>query len=717
MRRLRTWWHRLRGWWFLVVAAAVTGVMSAVSKQYTGLVAAIVVAVGGACAAVLSERGRAQLASPAAKKRSPFYLSRVDRITDPIRLGVHPAATVERTDGTSDRVPPFIERDRSPELAAALQAGGFVLVVGDSTAGKTRLAYETMRVCLPRHVCVVPDNPAAFGAAVAAVKQNRPSVLWLDDLERYLGADGLHRAEIDDVLDGKRGRTIVLATLRAHEREWFSERNDSGREHGERQWAGTARAVLNAVTSEIHLERRWSDRELASAQAFHGDVRVRRALASADRYGLAEHLAAGPELLRELTNAWSVRTGRARGAALVTAAVDIRRIKYHRPVPLSLLRDLHEAYLTDRGGVALRPEDWDEALDWATQPLHATSSLLEPHPGDEYLAFDYLVDAAAKASAPARVLDATWQAVVDVAAAAELFDVGRAAAFEGRFDYVQQALTKATSSNEFRIAADLAACLGDGGYEDTASTQLETIIAAARESGAVSAAELLDMMSDLAWMIGEKVAGRGDPERALRITDQIVRDTTALLGSDHPQTLHARLVHARQLGATGAEREALALATETAAAAVARYGRSHRQVLSARFEIAVWVHGIEGPLASVQHFTDLMADAERSTPVDRALIVDCRWNLGGALLACGDAAAVEVLATTVVEAQNVYGADHRRTLDKRLSHAEAVGVMGDPGRAAALAAQLVDDCVRHLGEDNPVTVEARALAERFSSAV
>ncbi|MEV6923770.1 hypothetical protein AB0M46_04550 [Dactylosporangium sp. NPDC051485] len=68
-------------------------------------------------------------------------------MTDPIRMGVHRA---EALDSTPDRVPPFVPRDRLPQVEAALRGGGFLLVTGDSMAGKTRLVFEAMRRTLTR---------------------------------------------------------------------------------------------------------------------------------------------------------------------------------------------------------------------------------------------------------------------------------------------------------------------------------------------------------------------------------------------------------------------------------------------------------------------------------------------------------------------------------------------------------------------------------------
>ncbi|MGH3928040.1 MAG: hypothetical protein ACRDTT_35115, partial [Pseudonocardiaceae bacterium] len=271
-------------------------------------------------------------------------------------------------------------------------------------------------------------------------------------------------------------------------------------------------------------------------------------------------MAAGPELLRELRDAWSTGSGRTRGAALVTAAVDVRRAGYHRPLPLELLRDLHESYLHDRGGAALRPESWDTALEWATQPLHATSSLLEPSANEKFLAFDYLVDAAAQDPATPPVPDATWHAVLEHAAPPDLPGIAWEASFAGGLDHVRRALDRALALNEYVVAAALADCLGDAGQEVMASARLETIIAEAEASGQVSTEDLLRMRNDLAWMVGGKVTGRGDSERALRIAQNVVRESTTALGDNHPRTLYARLTLARLLGDCGAAQEALNLA-------------------------------------------------------------------------------------------------------------------------------------------------------------
>ena len=505
LRALRRWWSDVRGWWLVVLAAAGTAVLTSVGRLYTGALAAVGVAAGGAVAAVLADRGRVRLAEPKTPVLAPVYTARVKRISDPLRLGVHPAAAVTRGDGRVDQLPAFIDRDRWPEVTAALVDPGFVLIVGESTAGKTRLAYEAMRACLPDHVCVSPQHPDVLRAALTATRQNRPSVLWLDDLERFLGLNGLSRADLADLLD--LGSVVVIATLRAQERQRFSARHDRDRAGQDQHLVRSGREVLQAVTAEIRLNRKWSDRELDSARGHGEDPRIAAAVAGADRHGIAETLAAGPQLLRDWQDAWSVAddpsAGGPRGAALIAAAVDVRRAGYHRPVPLDLLRTLHLDQLQARGGAALRPEPWEKALEWALQPLHATSSLLEPAGETEYLAFDYLVDVTAADPASAAVRDATWTAVVEHAEPADLVAVAWEAVRVGRTEHVALALERAMHQQDYLAAAALAQCLGEDGHEVEAATGLEAILSAG--SGSLSPEDLLGIRGLLAWYIGEGI--------------------------------------------------------------------------------------------------------------------------------------------------------------------------------------------------------------------
>src|SRR4029077_16448717 len=66
--------------------------------------------------------------------------------------------------------------------------GGFVLLVGGSSVGKTRSAGQAGTALLPGWWVVHPGGPRE-GGALAAAPPSR-TVVWLDELQRYL--DGEH---------------------------------------------------------------------------------------------------------------------------------------------------------------------------------------------------------------------------------------------------------------------------------------------------------------------------------------------------------------------------------------------------------------------------------------------------------------------------------------------------------------------------------------------
>src|SRR5690606_7584329 len=316
-------------------------------------------------------------------------LPRVADLTDPLQLGVHPAITLP--DSPRTEPPAYIPRDVDEEVRKGLAGGGFVLLVGDSTAGKSRTAYEAVRATLPDHVLVAPHDRATLPAAIESCMREQRAGLWLSDLEYYLGPGGLTREQIARITSGS-GHRVIVATLRSAEQARLtSPANDpdDAMRAAERQ----IREALEQACA-IRLPRIFSQTELDRAQTRKWDARVSSALEHADECGIAEYLASGPELQRLFEDAWDVGVN-PRGAALVAAAIDCRRAGYTSPLPRTLLAELHTTYLSSKGGHRLQPEPLEEAWDWATRPRRATTALLSPVSGaadDIVTVFAYLVD-------------------------------------------------------------------------------------------------------------------------------------------------------------------------------------------------------------------------------------------------------------------------------------------------------------------------------------
>src|SRR6185312_12713998 len=102
----------------------------------------------------------------------------------PRLLGVHAAIKVP---GVPDDVPPqYVLRDVDAaefgiraQVKAAAQEGGFVLLIGGSSVGKTRCAFEAVKTLLPDWWLVHPAGPAEV-AVLAAAPPPR-TVVWLDE--------------------------------------------------------------------------------------------------------------------------------------------------------------------------------------------------------------------------------------------------------------------------------------------------------------------------------------------------------------------------------------------------------------------------------------------------------------------------------------------------------------------------------------------------------
>lgn len=148
---------RIRLWIAYIMLAGIAGLAGVVAAIWMPPERAAAVAAGAAAITALpvtrisaridmTARQREHLLASLHAVSGTGRLPRVRDLNDPIALGVHAAEPVV-TDGVTDRVPPFIRRDREADVHAAVASGGFVLIVGESTAGKTRLAYEALH-CL-----------------------------------------------------------------------------------------------------------------------------------------------------------------------------------------------------------------------------------------------------------------------------------------------------------------------------------------------------------------------------------------------------------------------------------------------------------------------------------------------------------------------------------------------------------------------------------------
>ncbi|MER6000729.1 hypothetical protein ABT120_19305 [Nonomuraea angiospora] len=680
------WRGRVKGWWLIVGAAVATSVAAFAESELPAGVGAVLVAVMGAAAGVVSGRGNRLVEAPTARERGLVVArrGRVPRIRDIDDLSV-----VRVHSAGGDAFPAFIPRDRSGEIESALASHRFVLLVGDSTAGKSRAAFEALREKCPRHRLLIPDPESgeSLAAAFETAESVRPSVIWLDDLERYLTSGSALPNQIRNVIVGKPG-VLVVATIRTHERARFRGIEASP----------VPEAAVFGLAHEIRLDRRWSAAELRRASEHTEDERIAQAIESSSTYGIAEFLAAGPRLLATWEDARSPEGNHSRGAALVAAAADAFCAGWTTHLPAPVLRDLHEHHLLDLGGARARPEPWESALAWATKPIFATSSLLVPnHDGTGYRVFDYLPEAIDSERGTSGIAQPVWDTLIVHADPAACVDLGRAAQQRTQWDAATSAFRKAVDGGALMGAIGLAEMSGDANRHAEAVDVLRSALRSAPPDTAPD--DLFELTLQLAWWTGQS----GDLDRAVSLSTEAYEGFLELHGRIHPATIQARRNLIRWTGHTGSAADALAMARELLDTGQTLWGPEHRQVLGLRFEVACWAEA-DGPQAAERAWRELNDDATRLLGDHHALTNDARWNLADWATRNGDRETGLRLQREVIEGCAVlYGADHARTLTRIIQLAAMLGHADRTEEALTTATAARDDCARVLGRNHELT--------------
>ena len=586
------------------VTAAVTGLLLGVQAQWRQRSDAI-------------RQLPAALEISSGKGRLPM----VRQLYDPIAIGVHPAEAI-KIDRAINRVPPYIARDVEPDLHAALRRSDFVLVVGESTAGKTRVAFEAMRLLLSDCHFVAPSSREALPGLLDSLGDVGDYVVWLDDLERFLGPGGLTVSVLGRIVS-RPVRTVVLATMRSHEFGRYRDRVEGELAGPDREVWREGRAVLRQA-QVIHLDRRWSAHEQLRAEAYRADHRLARALEIADEYGIAETLAAGPELAETWLLGWTPNH-HPRGAALVAAAVDARRAGYHRPLPLALLERMHEAYLSERGGLKLRPESMQEALQWASTPTfpNGANSLLIGSAEEGYLAFDYLIDLQPSGSIP----DAAWSALIESVSAVDAYIIAEHALQAGHLDRAISAYRRAAEAGNVvaeAVLVDLGMPIRSA--RETLERTLKYLREVRQEFGPDHENSLAAEQSVIAMTIHN-----GNYDRALALLKEMLVRSVEFLGPTHRIVLAAKYSEAVCSYRLGAEEEGLAKLDAAIGEAATVLGLHDSAVASRRIEV-VTLLGQSGHLdLARERLTALHADYSNLTS-DHFIIIQLQEavnKLGG----------------------------------------------------------------------------------------
>ena len=272
-------------------------------------------------------------------------------------LGLHTA--MERH--LEQPMPSYIGRDVDQQLRLALgranRNGGFLLVTGGPAAGKTRSTFEAVANALPDWWLVRPYDAEQLVSLAKAPDQN--TVVWLDELQRY-GTDESFLHALRTLLECDRA-VLLVGIVRLEQYQRFLAGLDRGRE------------LLDLNPDIVTVPQRLTPAEwLRAHRTSLDDPRVEVALKCHD-HGTFQVLAAGPELVHR----WKLASNRF-GAALISVAVDARRLGVTTGLPARLLREAAYGYLS-RAERAVDPAGWfADALAYVTTPLLSEVAALTP---------------------------------------------------------------------------------------------------------------------------------------------------------------------------------------------------------------------------------------------------------------------------------------------------------------------------------------------------
>jgi uncharacterized protein YidB (DUF937 family) len=290
-------------------------------------------------------------------------------VTDPFSLEVHRPVQADNPPPGLPVLPVYVLRDHDLQLAEVVQAtadgsSGIAVLVGGSSTGKTRACWEALRLLRERpegwrlwH----PIDPSRPEAALLELPSIGPrTVVWLNEAQFYLDApaDGLGEqiaAGLRELLyDPARAPVLILATLWPQFWDALTSRPGAGEDrHAQARELLTGREDISvpAAFTADQLQ------QLAGA----GDPRLAWAAEAAEGGQVIQFVAGVPELMARYRNAPPT------AAALISAAMDARRLGMGVALPLAFLEAAAPSYLTDT--------DWDGlGEDWLEQALAYTAA-------------------------------------------------------------------------------------------------------------------------------------------------------------------------------------------------------------------------------------------------------------------------------------------------------------------------------------------------------
>ena len=270
--------------------------------------------------------------------------------------------------------------------------------------GKTRIAATLIGGMSASRTIAIPDSKDALTKLDAADVASRDSVIFLDDIDRLIGAGG--------ITDGSLRRlaaagNIIVGTIRAAEYDRFQPTT----ELRPPEWD-----VLS-VFERVFVNRKLSEAEVLRLNNAVSDRQVRERIVQT---GLGEYVGAAEHIEEALKLGPSVSPV---GYALVLGVADWQLAGMSAPVPASVLPVLARPYLAARNRIDLAEHRaYERALQWARREINPTAALLQDQESGCFTVYDYALDLLSQKNDP--IPEATWPILIENATPADLISIG-----------------------------------------------------------------------------------------------------------------------------------------------------------------------------------------------------------------------------------------------------------------------------------------------------
>jgi hypothetical protein len=443
------------------------------------------------------------------------------------------------TPGQEQYLPAFVPRDKGPEIREwmrqARDDGGFLVLVGDSSVGKTRLLYEAAREVLGDFSVLAPDlGDGDLVNKIAGASFPLPRmVVWLDELQRFLDGPYFTTPEYKPVTSAAirllldaRSPVIILGTLWPDHDQDLRETEPGPAKQPRHP---NARDVLDDRWLHAVYLKTFSGVEREKARGLRlRDPRLEEALTYRD-YGVTEVLAGAPQLMRRYEQASEEQQ------AVLNAAIDARRLGIQAPLTKALLRAAVGGYLS-----TLHSDDtWlDPVLADLIQPDRATAPLIPVLNQAKreivgYTVADYLLQHASRERRSVRVPASTWDAALrHIRNPDDASRLAHSARYRMLYCYAIPLYRRAADAGNTWAARPLADLL-------TAREDLDGLRVLAA-SDRYAAMRLVGLLKE-----------RGDLEKAEIVEAEIADDENPAEGSARADGWRAAAGAARQLAARG----------------------------------------------------------------------------------------------------------------------------------------------------------------------